>query len=113
MINFILYGIVGFFVLWFFFINVMTWRKYEAKIPKIIKPLLYVLAAVGYVIDVIFNIVYGSVMFLELPKQLTLSERLSEILRRKSRGYKYKLAYFLCSKMIEPWDYNHCGLKGK
>ena len=112
MIDFILLGFIGFFVLWLFFINVMTWKKHREHIPKVLQYPLYVIALVGYVVDVVFNLVYGSIIFMEWPKQWTLSKRLRELLIRMPKSsYKWKVAYFMCTKMIEPWDWNHCGLE--
>jgi len=111
MIDFILYGIELLFVVWLFFINVMTWKKHQAKIPKWVQYVLYIVVAVGWVLDVLFNIIYCSVLFLELPKEWTASERFRRILITKHESsYRWKLAYLFCTKLIEPWDWNHCGL---
>lgn len=92
----------------------MTWKKYADKIPKPLHYPLILIAIFGYIIDVLFNIIYGTVIFWELPKHLTLSSRLREILIREDESaWQFKIAYFMCHYMIEPWDYNHCGLNGK
>lgn len=103
-------AIISFVILWLIFINVMTWKKHKEKIPKLIHYPLYVIAAIGYVIDILFNWVYGTIIFLELPRQLTLSERLREALI-KDDSWRFKLAYFFCTKLIEPWDWNHCEIQ--
>lgn len=115
MITYITVGIVGFFTLWFLFINVMTWKKYQDKIPKVIQYPLYAIAGIGYIVDVLFNWFYGTAIFLQLPKQLTLTKRLRLILitENPETSWRFKIAYFMCTKLIEPWDYNHCGLENK
>jgi len=87
----------------------MTWKKHKEKIPKWLHYPLYAIAIAGYIIDVLFNWIYGSVMFLELPRELTLSERLRRLLL-SGKPWQVKLSYFLCHYLIEPWDSGHCGL---
>lgn len=109
MIKLILIGLISFIILWVFFVNVMTWKKHENKIPKYVKPLLYFIAAIGYIWDVLFNITFGSIMFLELPQELTLSERIRRLLLT-DRGWRFAMGYWICKHLIEPWDQGHCGL---
>lgn len=111
-------------VLWILFVNVMALKvKYEAgKIPKWVQYLLAPFVAFGYIFDVLFNVVYGSVIFWELPQFKdakypylpTLSERLYDIIRgtRDPRvgSKRWLIAVFVCKNLIEPWDRNHCGL---
>ena len=98
------------------FANVMTLKKHQHRIPKYaqyaLAPIWLPMLVIGYIVDVAFNIIYGTVLFMELPRHWTLSERLREILIvEKPYTYKWKLAYFFCHYLIEPWDKNHCGLE--
>jgi len=65
-------------------------------------------------IDVVFNIIYGSIIFLQLFSidQPTLTSRLKNILLSGEFNdtWRYKLAFFMCRRMISPWDQNHCGM---
>lgn len=110
MINFIIYAVVSMFILWFFFINVMTWKKYESKIPNWIKPILKLIAIIGIVWDFLFNITFATVIFLELPKETMLTFRMQRILLTDD-GWRFKVARFICRYLVEPWDPNHCGLE--
>jgi len=109
-----LWFLLAMFILWFVFVNVMTWKKNKEKIPKFILPILYVISFIGYLfIDIPVNIVYGSIIFLQLPhyKRLTLSARLSHVLIvEEADSWRWKLAYWICTTLIEPWDQGHCGL---
>ncbi len=100
-------------ILWLFFISVTritekgdTWETLS----------LFEKIYVGsfLVADVLYNFTFGAILFLE-PASMdrkTLTARLKHILH--SVGYKgtwrHKLASFMCKYMIEPWDFNHCGL---
>jgi len=58
--------------------------------------------------DIAYNMTYGSIIFLQLPIHgFTFSERLRWILKN-DKGWRYKLATFICHKMIEPWLPKHC-----
>jgi len=93
------------------------------KMPQIVKIFAYTFAAFAFLYDVAFNIVFGTILFLEWPdfksahaKYLpTLSERLKGILRGERNappyGTRWNIALFMCKYMIEPWDKNHCGLE--
>ena len=109
--DFLVLGIISFFVLWVLFINIMTAKKYKDKIPKVLLYPLYIVFGVGYIGDVLWNVIFGTLLFLELPdfKAPTLSDRLSYLIVTDD-GWRFKIAYFICKYMIEPWDYNHCGL---
>jgi len=108
--------IASMFALWLFFVNVMTWKHYEERIPKFIKPVLYGIAVAGYLFDIVFNVIYGTIIFLRVPHyhRLTLSARLAHILVVETpSSWRWKLAYVFCTKLIEPWDPNHCGLRDR
>ena len=110
--------------LWIAYANLMTlYHQTKGKWPeKIRKPLLYILGVPFIILDVIFNIIYGTIMFIELPdfknahfKHMpTFTERCSKHLHneweKEDHTWRFKLAKFICHYMLEPWDYNHCGL---
>ena len=128
-----LYFFPSFFVLWLMYINVMLLKQNYDDIPK---PLLYLaapFALIGYIGDILFSIIYGTVWFWQLPyivseeqaiidgtksnwhNRLTFTHRLKRILRGQTdiepEDFRYKTALFICKKMLEPWDPNHCGLQ--
>ena len=114
---FIYAGIAIFLVTWVCFIIVMRVKDYPKPYVYIFAPI----AIVGWLLDVLFNIVYGTVIFLQLPdihkgmriSDVTLSHRLRQILRDDTsikRGYfRYSIADKLCKYFIEPHDCTHCG----
>lgn len=122
--KFLLFGLEFLFVLWVLYANLVTLKnKLEGKIPGWLeKPLGLFLGVPFIILDVIFNIVYGSVLFLKLPDfrnrhwkyMPTFTERCRDVLirehLRENRSWRYKLAHLICHYMLEPWDPNHCGL---
>lgn len=102
-------GFVSFIILWVLFTNIMVWKEKEHFIPTWLKFFLYPIVAVAYILDVLFNWIFGTVLFLQLPKKPTLSERLRRILLTED-GWRWGLAFHICKHYIEPWDQGHCGL---
>lgn len=107
------YGVISFIVLLIFFANIMVIKhKYADKLPK---PIYYTLYVVGYAVficDILWNITFGSILFLQLPhkKRLTLTARMKHLLVTDD-GWRFKVAFFICRYLVEPWDWNHCGLQ--
>jgi len=107
------------FVLWVFFVNIM-WlkhvgqKRYTTGWKKVVFYMIgYPFAFAGFIWDIIFNITYGTLMFLQLPelRRLTLSARMSNIIVTEDKdSWRWKLAWWICHKLVEPWDRNHCGL---
>lgn len=110
-INLFIYSII----LWLFFIAVSNISKYrDRKYPPVIQAIAHLLTVLFIVFDVIFNVIYGSIVFIQLPhiKRLTLTARLKYTLKTED-GWRLKLALFICRKMVEPFDWGHCNLYDK
>jgi len=60
----------------------------------------------GYLIDILLNFTYGTIRFLEIPREWTLSGRI--IRHQKADGWRKKLAYRLCNRYLKPFDPTHC-----
>ena len=111
--------ILGFFIatvlLWLFFIataNLVHAGK-QNKYTGIKKYFTYVWVGFFILSDILFDVTYGTIVFMELPhyERLTLTARLRHIIQTRSKdSWRWKLAVFFCYHLIEPWDYNHCGL---
>jgi hypothetical protein len=101
---------ISFWVLWFMFIQLAPLKKKILSGPWYIKwpgSFLIIIFLIG---DVVWNVIPGSVLFLELPslKWLTLSQRLNNIIRTKPYGsWRHKLARFIGYKLINPFAPNH------
>ena len=71
--------------------------------------------ALGAVSDVFYNIIFGTILFLDIPRlwkgELTLSQRMKRIRKdfipseSTSLGrYKYRFATFICERLLNPQD---------
>ena len=107
MIEYLIIGFVSFGVLGWAFANAMVW--YEKTPKEDFKLWQWTYFALFIVLDVLWNWIYATVIFLQVPKQFTLSERLRTILRYDT-GWRADIAYWMCKNFIEPHDSGHCGL---
>lgn len=102
-------------ILWLFFIVAATLKdKYESgNLPKWSRFIIYPIILLFVIFDGAYNIIYGSILFLQWPHKdrLLLTARLKYILRCMPNSWRGRLALFFCKYLIEPWDVGHCGLK--
>ena len=101
-------------ILWIMFIIFANFKEHlrHDHAPPIEAVMLLFTFIFG-VVDVIFNVVYGSIVFLQFPhyKRLTLTARMRYILlERGEYDWRFRLADVICRRLVEPWDWNHCGL---
>ena len=61
--------------------------------------------------DSVYNIIFGTIYFRRLPEDWTLSQRLIRMLHDEPvESWRWSHSYYICRKLISPWDFNHCGL---
>jgi hypothetical protein len=80
---------------------------------------LAVFAIPGVLLDVLFQVTVATVLFLELPKETTLSMRLTRYISGRTPdkkgtanyGYRVKLAVWIATYLVEPWQPGHIGLE--
>jgi hypothetical protein len=70
------------------------WYHYVLGIP---------LAVIFIPLDVFLNMIVGSVIFIELPKEWIFTTRLDRHARSGS-----KFAKFVCKYILNPFDKDHC-----
>ncbi len=98
---------------WISFITIMKIVG-DANEKEDLNTIQLVSVVIFLVIDVFFNIFYGSIIFFQIfnKDQPTLTSRLKNILLSGDfdETWRYSLALFMCKRMISPWDANHCGM---
>lgn len=106
-----LYTILSLYILWIFYLAIMS--LYRAKTEhRISKPALilgYPILIIGAILDFIVNIFIFTLLFLEIPKEILVTQRLSRHIKSKS-GYRFKLSKWICSNLLDTFDVtgNHC-----
>lgn len=125
MILFIIHALIAATVGYFLFLPLITWGLYLAVmslkraedsslVSDDIRPLAVALLWFGLFSDFMLNLTWGTVLFLELPqlhkKELLLSPRVAR-LKRSAAGYRLKLAAWVCTRMLDPYDPSGCHCK--
>lgn len=104
------FAVFAIWLTWGLFLMVMLLkRNLETKnLPIEAKVLGYPWLAVMIVADFIFNVTVGTVMFLDIPRDLLFTKRLDRMLDRS--GWRRKLAQYICRTLLDPFDPDgrHC-----
>ena len=112
--QFVLLTIAFLYAFWGLF--VLSMGLYKAYLNKLLTPTTRVLAA-PYILamaifDLIANYTIFLIVFLQFPslKDFLVTYRLRTILLTQDGGYRYRLAKWLCDKLLNPFDPrgNHC-----
>lgn len=93
-------------LLWALYVMVMG--IYRAKLDDRLTPLTTIMAApwiaLGYVVDVLVNVTFASLIFLEPPHELLVTSRLHRHIEASSGGWRHRLAKWICSQMLDVFD---------
>lgn len=95
-----------------------TWTHYAAvmhlmeardsgRLTRVQKPLAAVTLAVGLAIDFALNVLVCTPLFVELPREWLVTQRL---IRHKRGGYgwRFRLASWLCAQLLDTLDPKGC-----
>ena len=96
--------------LWVFFLAVMAIKAANdaGRVPKLVKPFAYILVGVGLVIDFVVNVFVATISFLELPKEFTVTSRVSRH-EHNGEGWRKTLATWVCKNLLDPFEVGgHC-----
>ena len=95
------------YVLWVLYLAVMNLlRVHQAgQLSKTAYYLAWPLLGIALAVDIAFNVIVGSVIFLQPPdfKRLTLSARMDDLIRNGS-GWRKRNAIIFVAYLLEPFD---------
>lgn len=89
---------------WCLFLAVMhldTARRRGGLTPAA-KCIGYPILFAGYAADVAFNLTWGSILFVEVPRELLFSSRVSR--HNDNAGWRGGLATWICGELLDPFD---------
>lgn len=97
--------IVAAYALWVCYLALMNvYRvKREGKIKRVQLVLAAPLMIVGGVLDVVFNLVVGTVLLLDVPKEWTLSARLARLIKIDA-GWRGTVAEKVGTYLLHDFD---------
>lgn len=97
-------SVVAFYILWVLFLAVMNLAraKRAGKLTKTAQALGTPILLLGFALDFAINLVVMTVVLVELPRELTVSERL-ERHNRESTGWRKAVAAWF-EPILDPFD---------
>lgn len=99
------------YLFWLLYLVVMG--VYRAHLSKRLQPvalaLLLPVVLLGVIVDVLSNIFIAPFIFLDLPKELLVTTRLTRYKKMKD-GWRKKIAEYICFNLLDVFDpsENHC-----
>lgn len=108
----VLYFVAPLYALWLFYLAAMSiMRAYEAN--TLLKPALWMGAPVMFLavlIDVLCNIFVMTILFLELPRQWLVTQRLSKWCCTEEPSWRKTVAKWVCVNLLDTFDPSglHC-----
>lgn len=106
------YLIGSLYVLWLFYLAAMSiTRAYEGK--TLSKPALWLgvpVMVVAVLIDVLVNVFVMTILFLELPRQWLVTQRLSKWCCTERPSWRKTVAKWVCANFLDTFDPSglHC-----
>lgn len=107
MITFALYVVAACYVLWLLYLayRALDYRWHDLTLAT--KVLAVPIVFVGVIVDITFNFFLGSILFFDMPKEATLSQRVSRL--KKGDGWRATLARWVCDSLLDPFQIGgHC-----
>lgn len=105
------YAFLSIYALWIFYVAVMHLKRCRDN-GTLSRPALYLgypVLLVGYLLDVFVQIVPASILFLDLPREFTLTDRLRRYIAGPE-GWRETVAVWMCAHLLNTFDPDgrHC-----
>lgn len=99
------YSLLALWLLWVLFLAVMNLgqAKAEGKLKGFNLYAGYTVLAVGLLVDLVVQVLVASILWLEFPRELTVSERVARLCKHGS-GWRQRLALWFRAVLLAPFD---------
>ena len=96
------------YVFYLLFVLTMAAKAAWPTLSIVPKALLAPPAVVALLMDVVFNIIPATVIFLDLPRELLFTYRLDRY-EAEGSGWRYRVALWICRYLLNPFQQGgHC-----
>lgn len=106
-----LYGLLSVYALWVFYVAVMHLKRARdnGTLSRAALYLGYPVLLTGYALDVFVQVVVASVVFLDPPRDWTLTGRLKRYIAGPE-GVRERVAVWMCANLLNTFDPDgrHC-----
>jgi hypothetical protein len=94
------------YALWGLYLLVMG--LYRAKLDGRLTRTSMILGApylaLGYVCDFVANMTVATIVFLEWPREVLVTSRLTRHLKSGGPSWRHHIAHWVCKKLLDPFD---------
>ena len=99
--------IIIFYITWLLYLAVMSLKRERTNLSRTAVYLAMPILVLGYVMDAVFNLTVGTVLFLEIPKEVLFTSRCNRWI--PSKTWRGKVARWFCRNLLDPFDNGkHC-----
>ena len=98
-----------FYGTWLFYIAFMGLKNHRVLLKEKLGLVwygLYPIFIAAYFMDILFNIICGTIYFRERPKEWLFTSRCQRHLN--STGKQLARAHFICDNLLNPFEERHC-----
>ncbi len=94
---------------WLFYLAVMHLLPHKDKLHPVAKAHAIVLGGIALALDVLLNVIVGTLAFAKLPQDWLLTNRLRRYLHDESEAaWRRKLAGWICESLLDQFDPSGC-----
>lgn len=110
---YVLYSFLLTYLLWLFYLAVMALERARdgGTLSKTALVLGIPILCIGYFLDFSANVMVCTPLFLELPKEALVTQRLRRHISEESDSWRKKLAAWLCTNLLDTFDPSGCHCK--
>lgn len=95
-------------VTWVLYLAIMNLAQNRHQLTSFSKAIAYPILAVGIVFDIAFNMIVGTIAFVEPPMQLLFTDRCKKHIDKQN--WRGDVARWFCRNLLDPFDESesHC-----
>lgn len=102
-------SLASFYILWMGYVLTMDLKENFRSLRWEVKLAAILPAALSYLLDIVLNVILLSVLFLEVPKEVTITKRLARWKKMPMIAPKRaRFAAYICNSWLNPFDQGHC-----
>ncbi|OQX30709.1 MAG: hypothetical protein B0D96_03335 [Candidatus Sedimenticola endophacoides] len=90
------------YVTWIHYLAIMNLSRNRRKLTPFARFWAYNALVIGYPLDCLFNLLLGTLFFLELPREWLFTARCDRHL--DDPGWRGRNARFFCHNLLDPFD---------
>ncbi len=107
MVALVIYLGLGLYLFWLLFLSCMALKWRWQVLSKPVKAASLPAVVVVGIVDIVFNLTLGSLIFWDRPRQWTFSQRVSRY--KGLSDWRAPVARWICSNLLDPFEVGgHC-----